>query len=200
MHRRYFIKAEGCLAGEFECPAGQHHGMGDQLLGIRLWHGLQMVEKGHFSWVLKTLNTCKTRSSHWEGHCLVPCFFTFCPEVQLNTDSTVGAMSCFLCCLSKVSGYTLCQEQGQTCVNSLLTETSSAPGPTGSAGAVLSPQGFGDRAGIWLCCGVWVRPLLPQSPSLCLSPVLTLQQEVLWAQPAAFQAVQPVQPGYALSQ
>lgn len=91
MHRRYFIKAEGCLAGEFECPAGQHHGMGDQLLGAGLWHGLQMVEKGHFSWVLKTLNTCKTRSSHWEGHCLVPCFFTFCPEVQLNTDSTVGA-------------------------------------------------------------------------------------------------------------
>lgn len=32
MHRRYFIKAKVCLAGAFECPAGQHHGMGDQLL------------------------------------------------------------------------------------------------------------------------------------------------------------------------
>lgn len=55
-----------------------------------------MVEEGFFSQVLKTLNTCKTHSSHGEGHSLVPCVFTFCPEVQLNTDSTVGAMSCFL--------------------------------------------------------------------------------------------------------
>lgn len=68
--------------------------------------------------MLKTLSTCKTRSSHWEGHCLGPWVSTFCPEVQLNTASTVGAMSSFLCCLSKGFGCTLCQEQGQTCVTS----------------------------------------------------------------------------------
>lgn len=190
VHRRYFIKAEGCLADEFGCPAGQCHGMGDQLLDAELLQSLQMVEEGYFSWVLKTLSIWKTCSSPGEGHCPVPWVFTFCPDMQLNTDSTLGAMSCFLCYLSKVSGCTLCQEQGQTCVTSLLTETNSALGPTYSAGAVLSPQGVGDRTGFWLWCGVGVMPLPPQYPS----PVFTVLQEVLWAQPAALQAVQAVQP------
>lgn len=146
--------------------------------GCRVGPGLQMVEEGHFSWGLKTC------SSHWQGHCPVPWVFTFCPELQLNPDSTVGAMSCFLCCLSNVSGCTLCQEQGQTCVTSLLTEMSSALGPGGSVGAVLSPQGVGDRTGTLSCCGVGVMPFPPQYPS----PVLS--HKVLWAEPAALQAVQ----------
>lgn len=161
--------------------------------GGRVVPWLQMVEEGHFSWGLKTLKSCKICSSHWEGHCPVPWVFIFCPEIQPNPDSTVGAVSCFLCCLSKVSGCTLCQEQGQTCVTSLLTETSSALGPAGSAGAVLSPQGVGDRTATLLWCGVGVLPLSPQYPS----PVLT--QEVLRARPADLQAVQAAQPSSTFS-
>lgn len=150
------------------------------------------ADEGHFYWGLKTLNICKTCSSHWEGHCLVPWVFIFCPEVQLNTDSTGRAMSCFLCCLSKVFGCTLCQEQGQTCVTSLLTETSSALGPTGSAGAALSPQGCRGQKGHFAVVWSWDHALPPQYPS----PVLTLQQEVLWAQPAAPKLCRLFSPSY----
>lgn len=50
-------------------------------------------------------------------------------------------------------GCTLCQEQGHTRVTSLLAETSTALGPAGSAGAVLSPQ----AAGTELPFGCWLR-------------------------------------------